>query len=102
MVRPEELAGSPRQWKYRTDIKLGLFCKPQGGGDYTLLERAHFVIKNLKLIPAMDEILMDLCTELERGGEHDSKDEFNDALDKIYDWADSHDVWLGIQPQDEN
>ena len=101
MAKSETLEGAPRQWKFRTDIKVALFCKPQSGGDYTLLERANFVIKNLKLIPSLDEVLMDLCSELERGGEDNSKEAFNDALDKIYEWADTHDVWLGIQPQED-
>jgi hypothetical protein len=95
----EVLMGAPRKWKYLTDIKVALFCKPQGGGDYTLLERAQYVIRNLKLIPSADNVLMGLCAELEHSGEDDSMDAFNDALDKIYEWADVHDVWLGVTPQ---
>ena len=66
----------------------------------SLDEKADIISRQMRCLKCADLILFNLLAELERAGFNDSKQGFNDALNKLYEWADKQDVWLGIAPED--
>ena len=84
-----------RLWKHMLSIKP-ILLNPR----LSLDEKADMISRMMRCLKCKDEILVSLLGELERAGFQDSKQGFNDALNKIYEWADKQDVWLGIAPED--
>lgn len=94
------LEATERYWKYRLDIKPLLnLMTPDGVTPCRLSGKAGRISLMMLELPCKDQLLCSLLLGLHRAGDNGSKAEFNNVLTEIYDWADRHDVWLGVTPQ---
>jgi hypothetical protein len=107
----EPLGAIPRHWNNATDIKTALFARADPTSLSSLAEQARGVRSALLHLPNGDAELESLCNglnsfaeqadDLARMPEESAASEqlhalFNSILERLYDWADSNDVWLGV------
>jgi hypothetical protein len=87
-----------RDWKYKVNIKQYI-----GKDGLTVQEVAKGVLKEIAKISSKrafkdDDELSQIVEEFQ--GIADSKEatveEFDEILDRFYDWADDSDVWCGL------
>lgn len=87
-----------RDWKFKIDIKQHFVDK-----QVTAQVAAQGVLKELGKLTRRkafkdDDELLGITQEFERLGEDTDAEtqEFDEALERLYDWADTNDVWLGL------
>lgn len=87
-----------RDWKHTIDIKKHFVDK-----NVTAQVAAQGVHKELGKLTRLkafkdDDELLGIAQEFERLGEDPDAEtqEFDEALERLYDWADANDVWLGL------